>query len=82
MPKYYGTLNSEYNKNERLFAKVRKCRNFDDVHYMHFTAKGKPWSYTQKTTEAMYRANYEAKVYRVLKEWINSTRNHCPHLID
>ena len=50
LPKSYGTLDSEYDLgvtsgNSPFSTALSECRDVDSVHYLHFTANGKPWSH-------------------------------------
>ena len=81
LPKYYGTLNSEYHRPSKLFMKVQQCKDFSKVHYMHFTAHGKPWTYNAASVGQEYKKNYPNEVLEKLEEWMEVTHGHCPNVI-
>ena len=40
LPKFYGTLNSEFLQSERLSQKFDQCKDVKKVYYMHFSGLG------------------------------------------
>ena len=72
LPKHYGTLNSEYLKNEKLGAKMRACKMFQNVKFMHFSGLGKPWSHTL----SIYIKKYEKVAQPLIKTWIKYAKKN------
>ena len=81
LPKHYGTIDSEYNEREGLHDKVKECQNFDDVHFLHFTSGGKPWTRNKVSAKRHYTMNFERKVAKKFEEWFQLAHDICPSLI-
>ena len=77
LPKHYGTLNSEYMRTEKLAMKMRKCKKFQQVRFMHFSGSGKPWSHTFST----YINKYEDEAKPLIEKWFNYANETCPSMI-
>ena len=76
IPKHYGTLNSEYIKNENLAKKMKTCKDFQQVKYMHFSGAGKPWSYFGVKLNA-YLDKYEEDAKPLVKKWFELADETC-----
>ena len=80
LPKHYGTLNSEYMKNENLAKKMKTCKNFQQVKYMHFSGAGKPWSHLGKRLPT-YLDKYENDAKPLVKKWFEIANETCHGLL-
>ena len=78
LPKHYCTLDSEYNFNSNLHEKVSQCRNFDNVQFMHFNAKGKPWTHDFESAKSHYTETYEPVVKEKYNIWFRHANQICP----
>jgi len=83
LPKVYGTLDSEFNAAEQLGVKLAGCRNFTLTQYMHFSAKGKPWTRGANRTRNAYSEKYypSLAVRKSLTHWFKLMHNTCPQVI-
>lgn len=80
LPKHYGTLDSEFSRDQKLFWKTKNCRHFPDTQYMHFSAFGKPW--TRGEVEARYYIStfpYEPALQLI--KWQKMAHEICPDII-
>lgn len=76
LPKFYGTLNSEYGLGGRN-PYYAKCKNFDMVQYLHWTAIGKPWTYK----ESKYVNGHEEVIKPLIRTWYQMAHETCPWLV-
>ena len=77
LPKHYGTLNSEYLKSAKLSDKMRPCKNFSQVQFLHFSELGKPWSHHLSN----YVGLYEDQVQPLIQTWFKTAKEICPESI-
>ena len=77
LPKHYGTLNSEYMKDENLANRMKECKDFKKVKFMHFSGAGKPWSHKLSA----YLDKYEENAKPLVKKWFEFAKETCPSMI-
>jgi hypothetical protein len=79
LPKFYGTLNSEFIKSDELNHRLGACLNFDQVQYMHFSGLGKPWSHAGQISS--YISQYEDKAKPMIAKWFKTAYSVCPWIV-
>jgi len=82
LPKFYGALDSEFNCAEGLPRKLPGCLDFGKTQYLHFTAKGKPWTRSAERDRVMYGEEYypDPRVRRAFTEWFHAAHDVCPQV--
>ena len=80
LPKFYGTLNSDFEMAETaLKSRIKACKNFDMVQYLHWSAifknqRSKPWSYS----ESDFVERHEAVIRPLVRTWYKLAHESCP----
>ena len=78
LPKFYGTLDSDFESAETVLkSKIKMCKNFDRVQYLHWSAIGKPWYHS----ESSYVQKHEEVIRPLVQTWYRLTRESCPWMI-
>ena len=77
LPKFYGALNSEFELDKSGKAKSKPCKNFDLAQYIHWTAIGKPWSFTT----SKYVKKHEEVIQPLIKTWFRLAFETCPRIV-
>jgi hypothetical protein len=80
LPKMYGTLDSEFVSFTALSQRMKKCKAFNKVQYMHFSGLKKPWMWGRSGSPALEGAISEVK--SVVHDWIRVADEVCPWMFE
>ena len=51
------------------------------VHYLHFTHKGKPWTHPKSWNQNYYLKEFPSHVSEFFREWFQSASQQCPSFV-
>lgn len=82
LPKMYGTLDSEFFIENNTFQNYPECLDFSQVHYLHFTLGGKPWTHSWTRTKKHYSSkSFHPNASSMFTQWFHEAHTVCPDLL-
>lgn len=82
LPKMYGTLDSDFYTNFKIFQTYRKCLDFSKVQYLHFSHQGKPWTRGLLRTKQQYGSvSLHINASSMFIQWFHEAHTTCPSLL-
>ncbi|XP_059091685.1 uncharacterized protein LOC131887172 [Tigriopus californicus] len=82
LPKMYGTLDSDFYKTFKIFQNYRKCLDFSQVQYLHFSHQGKPWTRGLSQVRRQYgSSNLHSNASSMFVQWFRDAHMVCPNLL-
>lgn len=77
LPKSYGTLNAEFMDTESLSKRFQECKSINQVHFMHFSGLGKPWTRKSNQERESYVQKYAEEARPYIFKWFTLYDKMC-----